>query len=200
MGTKQQVDNSKIIERAKSLIMELSQKEYEDDIEKGPATSWIVDNIHDKYTGTKKVENEDFCVAVCKLEGLGILTSETLKEVIAANKSENSSVAVQELNQGLQNLMKLKKYGMDTPDNQKIVISAGLRATEASLGLWDKKKTELLRDARRYEGASLYGHSAVKSAAGDNVSKKLAQVSASLNRPVALSEKPVPPSPIAKGK
>lgn len=125
--------------------------------------------------------------AICILGDNACLKKVSFDVVVAAG-ADAAVVTAKEIVNGLQNLKKLEKVGMNTSRNHSAVILAGEKATEKSLELWEKRKVELQAAARKSEHSSLYNNPAARSAARAQVSEKLQKIEADagLNRPVKV--------------
>lgn len=132
--------------------------------------------------------DEERAKAICILGNNQCLQKVSFNMVIAAGTGEHVNTA-NEIVSGLLNLKVLERYGMNTPKNIVEVILAGGNATEKSLELWEKRKTELQKAARNSEHSSLYHNPDARAAVRKMVNEKLNKLDEKLNHPAKNSGK-----------
>lgn len=137
--------------------------------------------------GEKVGRNEHYSQAICILGDEGFLKEMTFK-IIMCTSPEVAVQTAKEVVSGLENLKKLEKHGMNTSEKQVKVAAAGLHATETSLKLWEARKVELQKAARKSEHPGLYNNFALRHAARAKTLDKLNQIEAMahLNRPTSM--------------
>lgn len=183
--------------RAVSLMRELAGEELANNrIDNSDKINSIVDN---NFGATARSLNESDIKIALAVGVLGDNEALTVKSAeIIAQAGKDAVSTAQEIVKGLGNLKKLEKAGVDmmnTSKNQEIVISAGSKAIQTSLDLWEKKKLEIQKVVRKSEHSSLAANSASRWAARAQVNDKLERISTSLHHPEKhMVRKPTSPS------